>query len=469
MPNKKPNTVINLFCGGTDYRETAKFELISEMYHATEGEKYFLPGPGCNSSVRRDLPYQPGAWSQLRDRMFGRGMDRNIGTYSDLLIERLKNLPPDRTDKIEVNLAGWSRGAVTCMGLAYNIQKFIDENPQYKNRIEFNMFLVDPVPGIGKNKERLTTIPQCAKKVTVIYAQDESRLHVARTANFKIDPISDPSIEIDDREINIIRVPGEHYGGVCSLWTSNPYVAIYTTGLACETMEKFGTRIDRDKIKVIHRDKEEVTVQSFNKYCPNDNYQKLVQGVMSADLLKDRGHVYFSKEAEKRPVIHSKNLKIYSEAPNGCINVNSNNPIKLSIARQLDLVIMKPFHIKNLPKGTEKEALDRLQLAGQLRHLCNYYLNPMFILTRNNRDTFIQMRKELDTIIPHVINKSEDEMCLYFQSFMERANKQLNNSNSNKDGLGNNTIAFMNKLITQFAQPQIVDESHLDNDNRQTL
>jgi hypothetical protein len=69
-----------------------------------------------------------------------------------------------------VNLAGWSRGAVTCIGIANALAK--------RGVDRINLFLFDPVPGteavnLWNWKEHLTTVPDAVKNLTVLLMEQE--------------------------------------------------------------------------------------------------------------------------------------------------------------------------------------------------------------------------------------------------------------------------------------------------------
>lgn len=98
----------------------------------------------------------------------------------------------------QVNLIGWSRGAVTCIAIANAISK--DKTCQ---NIKVNIFAVDPVPGAyaeafswGK-----TEIPDCVEEYFGVYARDE--------VSVGFSPVI-PRLLSNKTKITLLPMPGMH-------------------------------------------------------------------------------------------------------------------------------------------------------------------------------------------------------------------------------------------------------------------
>ena len=135
--------------------------------------------------VETDL--RSGIWGsivQLKNNITGAGVDANVHTV--LSIIKTLNLAGKRPDAI--NMLGWSRGAVTCIRIAYFLHNMQDPNLR---SIPINIFAVDPVAGPGHNAEpdAYTLTPNVRNYVATLMVDE-------RRAAFK--PISDLRLVVKD-------------------------------------------------------------------------------------------------------------------------------------------------------------------------------------------------------------------------------------------------------------------------------
>jgi hypothetical protein len=120
--------------------------------------------------------FQDGALQRLTDsKVFTDGIDdtpkriiptsRSI-TEQELVIKRIEVMR--QTPVTQVNVIGWSRGAVTAHMFANAMAK-----DREVSRIPINIIAIDPVPGTGRFQENRTVIPENVESYVVFYARDE--------------------------------------------------------------------------------------------------------------------------------------------------------------------------------------------------------------------------------------------------------------------------------------------------------
>ncbi|GFM50318.1 hypothetical protein PSCICE_15850 [Pseudomonas cichorii] len=95
--------------------------------------------------------------------LFGSGWDDNV-LRTIAIICNLSSIPTT------INLAGWSRGAVTCIKIANAIFEI------FENNIEINLILLDPVYGISPSyEEKDSRLPPNVKNAVIFLATDEKK------------------------------------------------------------------------------------------------------------------------------------------------------------------------------------------------------------------------------------------------------------------------------------------------------
>ncbi|MGZ8468899.1 MAG: hypothetical protein ACXW61_05475 [Gemmatirosa sp.] len=182
------NRVVSVFCAGTDYDENSN-DVVARLYKATEGtpgaERFFYAGPGSAGAAKRHaaataaldsaakrLAGGAGALAHMAGLNVGSAIDTATGATMHLNVAVAERevgaaCTPGATT---VNLVGWSRGAVTCIGIANALAK--------RGITTINLFLFDPVPGtqavnLWNWKEHLCTLPDAVCNATVLVMENE--------------------------------------------------------------------------------------------------------------------------------------------------------------------------------------------------------------------------------------------------------------------------------------------------------
>lgn len=183
MANPMRPRVVSVFCAGTDYDENSK-DVIAQLYAACEGqpgvERFFYAGPGSLGAARKHAGVVSAVDSTVKRVMPGLGMVAgaagvNLGQAVDTATGMSMHLNVAAAERevsavcapgqTTVNLAGWSRGAVTCIGIANALAK--------RGVSTINLFLFDPVPGTELVNswnwtEALNTVPDAVRSTTVL-------------------------------------------------------------------------------------------------------------------------------------------------------------------------------------------------------------------------------------------------------------------------------------------------------------
>ncbi len=130
-----------------------------------------------------------------------------------------------------INMAGWSRGAVTCHMIA---------NALYKkyNSIKVNIFAIDPVPGLGQWRKHRTKIDSNVKSYAVVYQEDEKR------GSFKAVVVKHDKMT----RFQIYNMPGGHSTGVQGnkkVYGGNIDMAVLVQDLSEKFLTSHGTPIQK--------------------------------------------------------------------------------------------------------------------------------------------------------------------------------------------------------------------------------
>jgi hypothetical protein len=174
--------VVTVFCAGTDY-DSKSDDVIARLYAAASGEpgvqKFFYDGPGSAGAARRHpmvgavdglAKGLTGGMGQLADQAgihVGRIVDTASGMSMHLNVEAagIEVGAACARGGVTVNLTGWSRGAVTCVGIANALAK--------RGVTSINLFLFDPVPGTKAVNswnwtQELNTLPDAVRRASVL-------------------------------------------------------------------------------------------------------------------------------------------------------------------------------------------------------------------------------------------------------------------------------------------------------------
>jgi hypothetical protein len=176
--------------------------------------------PGTRNPV---TGLQEGSWfAGTRGVIDGYGWEHNVD-HTMAVLNGTIDLP--RT----VNMAGWSRGAITCFMIANALQ----ENPRTRG-IDVNIFAFDPVPGPGNfNDPNKVTLPLNVKHYAAVVQEGERRKIFKPTL---IDADEAPGIKT-----KFYYMPGGHSTGVFRAKTEVGLIAAF---LAHRFLQKHGTQLN---------------------------------------------------------------------------------------------------------------------------------------------------------------------------------------------------------------------------------
>lgn len=202
--------ILTIYNCGTNYDRTNSQELIASLALKTigqEGQDWIInPGPGSSGlyykSVRAQIAGAViGAFGRQIVEGFGgatgSGRDVNIASTLDLV----RKLRP-----AQINMAGWSRGAITCIEIA----NAITEAPDLP-AIPISLFLVDPVPGPHEANawnwtSFSTRIPGTVTHCSAILQEGDER-------GWMMAPLVDPFRTQEERR-RTYPMPGPHSASV---------------------------------------------------------------------------------------------------------------------------------------------------------------------------------------------------------------------------------------------------------------
>jgi hypothetical protein len=223
-------STFTVYCHGTAFnRRTDPNELITWLHnhtygaevkfsdsHAWLGTHLINEGPGSGGwdgipnpvSVDPSTGNRDSSWNPLRGRTVGKISGTLIGAGWDENAERTVNIinelyqPPHNVNITEVNLAGWSRGGVTCIMIAELLHKVLPF-------IRCNIVAVDPVGGGTAGRTRGATITPNVAACLIILATGDKR------KTFKPQDLSRLTVTNTDRSTMVmLPMPGLHDGQV---------------------------------------------------------------------------------------------------------------------------------------------------------------------------------------------------------------------------------------------------------------
>jgi hypothetical protein len=155
----------------------------------------------------------------------GEGVEANVGR-SMRFIRALRANDPHLT----VNLAGHSRGSITCYKIAYDMLQ------EFGTAIPVNIFAIDPVPGnngrINKENYKHIALGANVRSSFLLLAESEHRL------NFR--PYVDELYSINKKGHKFDTIPGTH-GGINELTGSQSEAAALVLSRALRFLKKNGS------------------------------------------------------------------------------------------------------------------------------------------------------------------------------------------------------------------------------------
>ncbi|MEO1616442.1 MAG: hypothetical protein AAFV88_11370 [Planctomycetota bacterium] len=156
-----------IFNCGTGYHR-GKRDVVVRLYELTSSHKFINDGPGSRGNMVTNKPGQ----------IAGVGVGTNVSRALRAIEEHYERYSRNR--QLIVNLAGWSRGAITCLKIANRL--YLKHN-QLSRMVRFNIYGIDPVPGGGVTPganvvnnpmwRKLKTTPNI-KTCSLIYAQHDN-------------------------------------------------------------------------------------------------------------------------------------------------------------------------------------------------------------------------------------------------------------------------------------------------------
>jgi hypothetical protein len=159
----------------------------------------------------------------------GEGWAHNVA-HTMALLNATMDLPS------VINMAGWSRGAITSFMIAHAL----NENPRTRS-IEVNIFAFDPVPGPGNfHDPHKVTLPPNVRTYSAVVQEDERR-NIMRPA--LITPEEAPGAKF-------YYMPGSHCTPV---FRTKNEVGLIAAFLAHKFLQKHGTRL-KEPIQLTARD-----------------------------------------------------------------------------------------------------------------------------------------------------------------------------------------------------------------------
>jgi hypothetical protein len=171
------------------------------------------------------------AFAVIRGAVSGYGWEHNVD-HTMAVLNATRDLPHT------INVAGWSRGAITCFMIAHALY----ENPR-TTTIAVNIFALDPVPGPGNfDDQEKVTLPANVRNYAAIMQQDERRKIFKPV---QIDEDIPPGIKN-----RFYYMPGGHSTGV---FRSRNEIGLIATFLVHRFLQKHGTRLN-NPIQLATRD-----------------------------------------------------------------------------------------------------------------------------------------------------------------------------------------------------------------------
>jgi hypothetical protein len=250
--------VFSIYNCGTSHNRQNLDETIADLARRTAGSEnrdwMINDGPGSSpqsvgksaSALQRGLAAQaktPGTrnpvtglkqsttFEALKGVINGDGWETNVA-HTMAVLNATVDLPTT------INMAGWSRGAITCFMIAHAL----NENPRTE-AINVNIFAFDPVPGPGNfDDPDKVSLPPNVKRYSAVVQEDERRKIFRPTL---IDGEQAPGIKT-----KFYYMPGGHSTGVFRTQTEVGLIAAY---LAHRFLQKQGTKLN-NPIELTPRD-----------------------------------------------------------------------------------------------------------------------------------------------------------------------------------------------------------------------
>ena len=234
--------VFTVYNCGTGFNRDRTQEVIANLATRTEGsenrEWMINDGPGSKPGSKPTQARTPGLhdpktglktsaprFAQLKGITEGYGWDHNV-EHAMAVIKAL--IAGSKTPPTVINMAGWSRGAITCHMLAHALVK-----DAATSQLAVNIFAFDPVPGPNNFRLEQISLPSNVQHYTAIVMEDEAR-GIMKPVTF-LDGSDD-----ERKKFKTIPLPGAHNTAVITLKTE---VGTIGAALAHKFLTKHGTAL----------------------------------------------------------------------------------------------------------------------------------------------------------------------------------------------------------------------------------
>ncbi|MCR9248718.1 MAG: hypothetical protein NXI31_27125 [bacterium] len=181
------DTPLTIYCSGTNYDWTNEGELVAELFKATKSPAWIVAGPGSKKRsggfLSRMIGLLDGEWH----------MDGAVKA----VVAKLREAPGRPS---HLNLAGWSRGAISCNAIAFRLRN----TPGWES-MPINIFAIDPVPGPTNFEQKYLRIDANVRDYTAVYMQNELR---------SIMTPGEPRFSSSSTRYRYLNFPGRHSTGV---------------------------------------------------------------------------------------------------------------------------------------------------------------------------------------------------------------------------------------------------------------
>jgi hypothetical protein len=245
--------VFTVYNCGTNFNRERTDEVIANLAARTEGAEnrdwMITDGvgstPSSNPLGKMPILAQPrqtsrgwkdadAPWTaRLKGITEGYGWEENVDHAVEVIQAIAMGSNPDWTRGITtpaaINMAGWSRGAITCHMLAHALAVH-----PYLKTIPVNIFAFDPVPGPGNFKAEQVSLPSNVNHCSAVVMEDECR-QVMKPVTFDLG-----ADEKSGKRFKTIPMPGAHNTAV--LWARSE-VGTIGAALAHQFLTRHGTRL----------------------------------------------------------------------------------------------------------------------------------------------------------------------------------------------------------------------------------
>ena len=133
--------VLTIYNCGTDYDRDNR-DVIAKLYKRTTSDKFITDGVGSTAKLSSSKANLKEKHIFKSGSFFAAGVDQNVEDACwHVVIEYAEHY---RKHNLQINMCGWSRGAVTCFKIANILSQCEDDDIK---RIPIRIFAIDPVPG----------------------------------------------------------------------------------------------------------------------------------------------------------------------------------------------------------------------------------------------------------------------------------------------------------------------------------